>query len=541
MPRASARARETGPALAAAALGLARKGVEVFPCGPDKAPRTRSGFHDASADENVVSGWDWADAMIGAAIPVGQVVLDVDPRNGGDATMQALKEAGHKLPRTRVVKTGGGGTHYYFSVPESVELRAHLGEGVDVKRAGRGYVIVPPSPGYRNLRNDAPADLPEWLLEALHVPERAGHNGESAGAKFFAWEHGTAYGTAALERVLGRLAVAPEGGRNDELNKAAFAVAQLVAGGELEGEQAEAALVEVAARAGLKAEETRKTIASGWEAGLAEPRQAPPREASASAPDRGHKAAGLETADTFIAPTEDVSRFWLDWEFEEAAPAFLLHPIIPENAYVLVYGSTEASKSMVFVALGCDASRRGIKTTVYSLENPPHVDRDRLRRLGPDPAHFRQTNEPLDLNDARQFQALVEREKEWGTRLVIMDTYSHAFNSRSEDGNAKAIEFARRVRYLMHVVGCSVVLIDHTGYAQEDEPRDASAKRQQVDVAVLMKKEGEWKPGRPARFRMENKKAARFGNPFSLTGEIKDGKDRALELAWVGKAPAWTD
>jgi sugar phosphate isomerase/epimerase len=60
----------------------------------------------------------------------------------------------------------------------------------------------------------------------------------------------------------------------------------------------------------------------------------------------------------------------------------------------------------------------------------------------------------------------------------VIDTYSHAFNSRSEDGNAKAIEFARRIRHLMHEVGCSVVLLDHTGYQQTDEPRDASAKRQ---------------------------------------------------------------
>lgn len=532
MPRASERG--SGPSLAAAALELARDGWEVFPCGPDKSPRTRGGFHDASSDEDVVAGWDWKGALIGAAIPIGQVVLDVDPRNGGDATMQALKEAGHKLPRTRVVKTGGDGTHYYFRVPPDVELRAHLGEGVDVKRAGRGYVIVPPSPGYRTLRDDKPAKLPTWLLEALAAPEGGGSSGEAADAKFMPWEHGTAYGTAALERVLGRLAVAPEGGRNDELNKAAFSVAQLVAGGELEGEQAQAALEEVATRAGLRAGETRKTIASGWEAGFAEPRQAPPRDSSRKVFDDKNLAPPEADAD-------DGARFWLNWEVDEEPPAYLLDPIIPENAYVLVYGATEASKSMAFVALGAEASRRGIKTTIYSLENPPHVDRDRVRRLAPDPEHFRMTNEPLDLNDPRQFQALVEREKAWGTRLVMLDTYSHAFNSRSEDGNAKAIEFARHIRYLMHVVGCAVVLIDHTGYAQEDEPRDASAKRQQVDVAVLMKKEGEWKPGRPARFRMENKKSARFGNPFLLTGEIKDGKDRALALGWIGKAPEWAE
>jgi hypothetical protein len=239
------------------------------------------------------------------------------------------------------------------------------------------------------------------------------------------------------------------------------------------------------------------------------------------------------------APAED--RFWVDWQIDEPEPPFYLHPILPKNAYVLVYGATEASKSMVWNAVGADASRRGLRVSVYSLENPPSTDRDRLRRLRPDPANFRLTNEPLDLNDARQLAALVERESEWRTDVLLIDTYSHAFNSRSEDGNARAIEFARRVRHLMAAVGCSVVLVDHTGYAQEDEPRDASAKRQQVDVAVLMKKAGEWRPGSPARFTMKNNKAARFGNPFYLTGEIRDTTDRGLELAWLGDAPHWED
>jgi hypothetical protein len=94
----------------------------------------------------------------------------------------------------------------------------------------------------------------------------------------------------------------------------------------------------------------------------------------------------------------------------------------------------------------------------------------------------------------------------------------------------------------MAEVGCSVIVIDHTGYMQQDEPRDASAKRQQVDVAVMMKKAGEWRPGQPARFTMENKKASRFANPFFMTGEICDemvGDFKGLTLKWLAEAPAW--
>lgn len=502
-------------------------GWAVFPCNPDKSPRTPNGFRDATTDRDVALAMPWDGALVGAAIPEGLFVLDVDPRNGGDETMRALRQAGHKLPRTRLVKTGGGGEHHYFRAPEGVELRGKLGRGVDVKRAGRGYVIVPPSEGYRVSVNRQPADPPDWLVEALRAPDRNDPIGSELGpceAKFFEqFEKGTAYGLRALQAEIGKLALAREGERNDTLNAAAFAMAQLAAGGELDEQHAWDALEEVAQRIGLEPDEIEKTLRSGWEAGSVDPRQAPVRVAEEAA---------------LIRHVED-DRFWLDWEVEEPPPAFLLDPIIPENAYLLVYGPAAASKSMVFAALGAQASTRGIRTTLYSLENPPHVDRHRLRRLRPDRDNFRATNAPMDLRDPAQLEALVEREREWGARLVIIDTYSHAFTSPGDDGNAKAIAFARRVRYLMHEVGCSVVVVDHTGYAHDD-PRDASAKLQQVDVGILMDRDGVWQPGRNARFTMENRKAARFGNPFDLSGEIADTEDGGLEVAWTGGGrPEW--
>lgn len=510
-------------------------GVKVFPVGADKAPRTPNGFYDATVKAEVIKAWDWKGGMIGAAVAPGTVIIDVDPRNGGDRTLALLKSEGKVLPPTRTVKTKSGGFHHYFAVPEDVPFRGKLGPGVDVKRAGKGYVVVPPSPGYKLLGDEAAADAPEWLLEEITVPEAEPGTDEASEAKFFPWEDGTPYGMAALEREMGRLITSQEGGRNDALNKAAFALAQLAAGGEVSRKAAVRALTEAAPRIGLTMDEARATIASGWKSGEQVPRQARLRA----------EAVNVETFGVVPDPEgeaeEDAElRFWVDWNVDEPDPPFHIHPMLPKQAYVLVYGATEASKSMAWVGLLAEASRRDIRTSVYSLENPPHTDRDRLRRWHPDPANFRLTNQPLDMNDPRQLAALVAREGDWGdgrgADVLLLDTYSHAFNSRSEDGNAKAIEFARRIRHVMHHVGCSVVLVDHTGYAQEDEPRDASAKRQQVDVAILMKKSGEWRPGQSSRFTMKNNKAARFANPFFLTGEIRDvkGDIRGLELGWIG-------
>lgn len=512
-----------------AALELARSGRAVFPCGYDKRPRTPNGFHDATTDEQVIRSWRW-EGLIGAVLDPGTIVVDVDPRNGGDKTIALLRGEGKTFRPTLTVETGGGGQHIYLRVPEDVTLRWKLGSGIDIKRAGKGYVIVPPSEGYREISPGPIDEAPGWLLDELRVDVVDTRSDAPSEPKFFRHEDGTAYGLAALQGEVGRLLTAREGGRNDALNRAAFSIAGLAAGGEVSWERAIGDLDLAAERMGLDPGEAANTIRSGWDAGLANPRQAPGRDA----PDTPDPGCGAE----------DEGRYWMDWGTDEPDPPFLCAPILPESAYVLVYGATEASKSMTWLGLLSEGSRRGVRSSVYSLENPGQTDRSRLRRWAPDPGCLRITNQQLDLNDPRQLQALIDREQDWGTDVILIDTYSHAFNSRSEDGNAKAIEFARKVRRVMAEVGCSVVVIDHTGFSG-DEPRDASAKRQQVDVAVLMTKAGEWVPGEPARFTMANKKSARFSNPFLLSGEIRDTRrgdgGKGLALGWVGDAPEWVE
>jgi putative DNA primase/helicase len=72
-----------------------------------------------------------------------------------------------------------------------------------------------------------------------------------------------------MERELGRLATQHEGGRNHALNRSAFALAQLAAGGELDEAHARAELERVAMLIGLEPHETAATIESGWAAGEA--------------------------------------------------------------------------------------------------------------------------------------------------------------------------------------------------------------------------------------------------------------------------------
>ncbi len=79
------------------------------------------------------------------------------------------------------------------------------------------------------------------------------------------------YGRAALEREAGRVVLAPVGARHDTLNRAASAIGRLVAGGEIDVEEAASALLVAAERAGLTRREAERTLASGLRAGFAAP------------------------------------------------------------------------------------------------------------------------------------------------------------------------------------------------------------------------------------------------------------------------------
>jgi hypothetical protein len=85
---------------------------------------------------------------VATGVKSGLVVLDVDPRHGGDESLIQLTEALGGLPDTLVALTGGGGRHLFFGYPADHDIRnaAALGgyEGLDLRGEG-GYIVAPPS------------------------------------------------------------------------------------------------------------------------------------------------------------------------------------------------------------------------------------------------------------------------------------------------------------------------------------------------------------------------------------------------------------
>ncbi len=142
--------RHQSPIALAAASYLAR-GWSVLPLKRgDKRPLIQwETLQRQRVDTATITQWfaHWPDANIG--IVTGEIsnliVLDVDPKHGGDDSLAELERRFEKLPATVEARTGGGGRHLYFTHPGGfVPNRAGLMQGIDLRGDG-GYIVAPPS------------------------------------------------------------------------------------------------------------------------------------------------------------------------------------------------------------------------------------------------------------------------------------------------------------------------------------------------------------------------------------------------------------
>ncbi len=140
-------------------------GWSVIPVGGNKKPLINwKEFQTRVATKEEITQWfhDFPNAGIG--IVTGKIsnllVFDIDPRHGGTETQ-------FESYNTVVVKTGGGGKHFYFKLLDNIQNTTNLIQGVDVRAEG-GYVISPPT-----LHNSG--NKYEWLkhpaeVELLELP-----------------------------------------------------------------------------------------------------------------------------------------------------------------------------------------------------------------------------------------------------------------------------------------------------------------------------------------------------------------------------------
>lgn len=177
---ATARKAEDRTTLDAACM-LAMRNLHVIPIEPrGKKPAIENWQTDGSTDLPQLHRWfanGHADRNLGVVCGLSRiVVVDRDPRNGGDETFARLERELGALPPTVTADTGGDGSHHVFLEPVGVDLVSKLGPGVDLLHGGRQILVEPsvhPSgKPYRWRAGCAPGEIaiadlpPAWIERA---------------------------------------------------------------------------------------------------------------------------------------------------------------------------------------------------------------------------------------------------------------------------------------------------------------------------------------------------------------------------------------
>lgn len=214
------------------ALMLAASGWPVFACNRRKAPITKRGYLDASTDPATVRAMFSKGAEL-IGVPTGPAsgfdVLDIDPDKGG---LSWEGQHAQSLGNTRIHTTRSGGRHYLFQADGRLRNSAsRIAPGVDV-RAGGGYVIVPPSPGYRVINEANLAAWPDWLLRpglAMPPATETLKPINPADTHAITNERLRRY----IEAVLRNVSQAPDGQKHVRLRNAALAIGGVAAAAEI--------------------------------------------------------------------------------------------------------------------------------------------------------------------------------------------------------------------------------------------------------------------------------------------------------------------
>lgn len=331
-------------------------------------------------------------------------------------------------------------------------------------------------------------DKPTEPTEAVVLPIRRGET--------------TPYGRKALDDELGILAATPEGGRNDQLNRSAFNIAQLVNAGHVDADEASTALEHTARMIGLTPTEVTATIRSAGGGATIKPRLIVP-EPDAPTPvppvtviteSTDQAADGLEA---FIDQTFPVIDWHELWGREDDDLDWIIEPLLPARRLVAMYSPPKVGKSLLMLeiaaavatgrkVLGTEAQQ--CRVLYVDFENDPVQDtRTRLQQMGygPDEIVGRlfmlsfPTLAALDsAQGAQELLAVAERHE---VQAIIIDTVSRAVKGEEND-NDTWLAFYRHTGLRLKQAGIALMRLDHAGKDITKGQRGGSAKVGDVDA-----------------------------------------------------------
>lgn len=484
-------------------------------------------------------------------------VLDVDPDNGGHERLAELEREHKPLPLAGWrARTGSGGVHLGWALPPDFEpggSRGRLPVGLDVRGRGGQIVVAPSVSGkgaYTVERDEALTPAPGWLLDLIRpkpysapaLPATGGAYGYGPGqgdvALSGALERGAAYARAAVGALLGELARAPEGMRNEtafrvacrlvELGNAAWsgldgpalyggylgACSTAHASGGSGFPEAEAVDVwgkgwrHVAGRAA----ELPPSVMGGEVIGYAPPLPpaAPP---FAPAPPVGHPAspsggpgAGAATAELPVpldAAGALLARMLTTSQLLALPdPMPLVNGLLDCDTSAWMIGKPGSYKSFVSLSIAASvargeawmgrATRRG--RVVYIVAEGARGMRLRTMAwqatYGVIPDELLFLPEPVQAKDVGAWSTLVEACRRVGPALVVIDTQSRCALGLSENDNSEMMTFVSAVDAIRRATGACVLVVHHQGRTGNDS-RGASSIDGAQDTELRVERVGD--------------------------------------------------
>lgn len=270
------------------ALTYSRCGVRIFPCreensgsGNAKAPYVKGGFHSASADEAQIQSWwkIWPNAAIGLPCRMNRIVaIDADRHGHGDgvaALVELFTQQGFDPNSIPCISTPRDGRHYIFRrSPGLGDMKAKVAAAIDVR--DNAYVVaagsIMASHLYYSLCNGSLdqfavaigngtlPSMPDWLATMIAKPVTP----VTAPIGTAPLNDNDGYNVSQrLAGLIRKVVLAPSGNRNAMLHWASCRAGELVALNLVNGDVAEALMIEAGRQAGLSKHEVYATVKSG--------------------------------------------------------------------------------------------------------------------------------------------------------------------------------------------------------------------------------------------------------------------------------------
>jgi hypothetical protein len=516
------------------ARAMALAGVPIFVAPP--RPGSKAGYalpdawENTAADPSAVDAWrpGWALCAIGGHVCD---FVDVDPRNGGTESAEALWQAGQFPNAYGLAFTPSGGTHHL--IQPLGQGKGELVAGVDLQGgrpdgSGRGFVFLPPT--VRASKVDGVARPYRWSAEPELV-RLSQWRGEQSGAHLAsiaaAWKvnaggHGhvtvpwqapgdvlladrhtvqsadkTIAGKAA--EVTAHIRTRGWAGFRGVLNGAAYTLGAYVGSGYMTYDQAFAVLESAIQLAGFPINaESSRTVHVGLEDGAQAPilvvRQGarPLARTAGTGGDFGRQL--IDAADLDELP--DPEPLIAGWLFQNTTARLVGQPgsyksfVSLDMALCVALGrpwhGRPVKQTPVLYVVG--EGLAGYKRRVAAWCEVNEVAREDLR------GKLLLTRGSVQIG-GEDWPALTEWVLENKSGLLVIDTQARATVGFEENSSTEQGQVIEHCNELREITGGVLLLVHHTGHANgeaAERGRGSSAWRAAVDTELLLTKTGEY-------------------------------------------------